>query len=157
MVHQTPVENPQWAPPQQDGNGRSAAVGVRNGVGDLLHDVVSLAELQTQLVAVDARESMQKAQTPLIMFGIGAVLGLGSIPVLLMAIGQAFVYFFHWHEALGYLVSGLLGAIVAGVLMWLAYRTIDDVIGVFKRSQAELVENIRWIKYALTRGRRPPR
>jgi len=157
MVHQTSVDNPSWAPPHPNGHGQSAAAGVRDGVGDLMYDVVSLAELQTQLLAVDARESVQRAQSPLIMFGIGAVLGLGSIPVLLLALGQAFVYFFQWHEALAYLISGLIGAAIAGVLMWLAYRGIGDVIGVFKRSQTELAENIRWIKYALTRGRRPPR
>jgi hypothetical protein len=56
-----------------------------------------------------------------------------------------------------YPLSGLLGAALAGGLVYFAWRQAAAVIGVFKRSQDELAENIRWIKYALTRGRRPPR
>lgn len=110
-----------------------------------------------QLLAVDANESFKKAQTPLIMLVLGAVIGLGSTPLLLLALSEAFVQFLEWDKALALLASGAIGAVLAGLLLWLALSKANDVIGVFMRSRVELAENIRWIKYALTRGRRPPR
>jgi hypothetical protein len=143
----------------QRGNGHeaSAAAGVRNGVGDLLHDIVTLSELQSELLLLDARQSAQKAQTPIILMGIGAVLALGAVPVLLLALGEALVDFLEWKRSLAYLVSGLAGTIIGGVLLMIAWRATGDIIAVFNRSKAEFAENVRWIKYALTRGRRPPR
>jgi len=42
-------------------------------------------------------------------------------------------------------------------LVRLANVQVTPEVAVFDRSRVELTENIRWIKYALTRGRRPPR
>jgi len=156
MVDQTTLENSSWS---AGGNGKpaSAAAGVRDGVGDLLHDVVSLGELQAELLAVDARESMQKAVTPIILLGVGIAAGLAAFPILLVALAEGLVLGLEWRRPVAYLVSGLVGAIVGGGLVYGAWRQAADVIAVFKRSQEELAENIRWIKYALTRGRRPPR
>lgn len=157
MVDQASLDNPDWSVPQRDQRQTSAAAGVRNGVGELLHDVVSLGELQAQLLAVDARESMQKAQSPVVLLLGGAALALGAVPVLLLALAEALVLLLDWERALAYLVSGLIGAVVGGVLVFAAWRQAAAVLAVFDRSRAELSENVRWIKYALTRGRRPPR
>ncbi len=151
MVDQATLET------QRNGNRQSAAAGVRDGVGELLHDIVTLGELQAELLAVDARESIQKAQAPIVMLVIGAVVGLGATPVLLMALAEGLHELLEWSRWLSYLTSGLVGAVLGGVLMYLAWRKSGDVIGVFMRSRTELAENIKWIKYALTRGRRPPR
>jgi hypothetical protein len=160
MVHQTQVtmETTTWtAPDPHHGNHRSAASGVRDGVGELLHDVVSLGELQAQLLAVDARESVQHAKLPIALVAIGAVLGLGCVPVLLLAMGEAFYELLDWPRSLSYLASGVIAALAGGLLLWLGIGKFNAVIGVFKRSSEELSENVRWVKYALTRGRRPPR
>ena len=89
MVDQASVNDGGWSAAQPYQRQPSAAAGVRNGVGELLHDVVSLAELQTQLLAVDARESAQKARAPIVLVGAGASLALGAIPILLLALGMS--------------------------------------------------------------------
>jgi hypothetical protein len=157
MVHQTTLENSGWSSPEGNGKKQSAAAGVREGVGELLHDVVSLSELQAQLLAVDARESIQKAQLPLVLLGGGIAVALGAVPVLLLGLAEALVLLLEWERAVAYPLSGLLGLLLGGGLLYGAWRQASAVIAVFKRSQDELAENIRWIKYALTRGRRPPR
>lgn len=156
MVDQTSLDNPNWSPPPYERES-SAAAGVRNGVGELLHDVVSLSELQAQLLAVDARECAQKAQMPIGLAVGGISLALGAVPVLLLSLGEALALWLDWERALAYLVSGLGGAVIAGILLYLAWQQTGAVLGVFDRSRVELAENVRWIKYALTRGRRPPR
>ena len=157
MVDQAPLEERGWAGPPLYKRQASAAAGVRDGVGDLLHDVVSLSELQVQLLAVDARESVEKAKAPIGLLIGGIVLALGAVPVLLLSLGEALTLWLGWERALSYLVSGLAGTVIAGVLLYLAWQQAGAVLAVFDRSRVELAENVRWIKYALTRGRRPPR
>jgi len=157
MVDKASLDNPGWSASQPYERQASAATGVRNGVGELLHDVVSLAELQTQLLAVDARESVDKAKTPIVLLGVGIAVGLGAVPVLLLSLAEALVSLLDWDRALAYLVSGLIGAAIAGGAVYAGLQQFGAVFAVFDRSRVELSENVRWIKYALTRGRRPPR
>jgi glycerol uptake facilitator-like aquaporin len=157
MVDQASLNEPGWPGPSLYKRQESAAAGVRDGVGDLLHDVVSLSELQVQLLAVDARESVDKAKTPIGLLVAGIALALGAVPVLLLSLAEALTLWLGWERALSYLVSGLAGAVIAGILLYLAWQQMGAVLAVFDRSRVELAENIRWIKYALTRGRRPPR
>ena len=155
MVHQASLENP--APTMPIPRPKSAAKGVRNGVGELLHDVVALGELQVKLLAVDAEESVQKAQSPIIMAVVGGILGLGAVPILLISLAETFVLLLEWNRAIAYLVSGLIGIVIGGAMAYTAWKQSAAVIAVFDRSRVELAENISWIKYALTRGQNPPR
>ncbi len=155
MVDQASIGST-WSPPE-NGKQQSAAAGVREGVGEMLHDIVTLTELQSQLFMVDARESATKAQTPLVLAVVGSVFALGAVPVLLVSLAEALVLFFEWERAVAYLVSGATGAILGGILLGIAWAKVSRVVEVFTRSKTELHENIRWIKYALTRGSRPPR
>jgi len=155
MVHQASLENPTPTTPVP--RPRSAAKGVRNGVGELLHDVVALGELQVKLLALDAKESVQKAQTPLLLAIVGAVLGLGAVPILLISLAETFVLLLEWNRAIAYLVSGLIGLVVGGAMAYTALKQSTAIFAVFDRSRVELAENISWIKYALTRGQNPPR
>jgi hypothetical protein len=158
MVDQASLNDPQWPASQQPYRREaSAAAGVRNGVGELLHDVVSLSELQAQLLAVDAKESVDKAKLPIGLLVGGVTLALGAVPVLLLALGEALYLWLDWERPLAYLVSSLVGLGLGGIMLYLAVQQAGAVIAVFDRSRVELAENIRWIKYALTRGRRPPR
>jgi hypothetical protein len=157
MVDQASLDEPGWPGPALYKRQPSAAAGVRDGVGGLLHDVVTLSELQAQLLAVDAKESVAKAKTPIGLLVAGVSLALGAVPVLLLALGEGLTLWLDWARPLAYLVSGLVGALLGGALLYLAWQQAGAVIAVFDRSRVELAENVRWIKYALTRGRRPPR
>lgn len=141
----------------ENGQSRSAASGVRHGIDDLLHDIVSLGELQAQLVAADVRESAQKARTPVVLLVIGAVAGLGGMPVLLIAFAEALYDLAGLPRWLSYLASGAAAIASAILLLLIAWKQSEAIISVFTRSRTELSENVRWIKYALSRGRRPPR
>jgi len=156
MVDQATISEPSWTPGSSTRR-PSAAAGVRNGVGDLMYDVVTLSELQAKLLAVDAREGVEKAKFPLVLLGAGAAFALGASPVLLLALGECLVLWLDWERAPAYVVSALLGAVVGGGLLYAAVQQLGAVTNVFDRSQAEFADNVRWVKYALTRGRRPPR
>jgi hypothetical protein len=156
MVDQATIGESSWTTGSA-GRRPSAAAGVRNGVGELMHDVVTLSELQVKLLAVDTQEAVQKARSPLVVLGAGLGFALGALPVLLLALGECLVLYLQWERALAYLVSALLGAALGGGLLYAATQQLGAVTAVFDRSRAEFADNVRWIKYALTRGKRPPR
>ena len=141
------------------GNGKppSASTNVREGIDGLLHDIMSLGELQAQLLMVDARDSVQKAQAPLVLLWLAVMVGLGAGTVLLMALAEALHEVVGWSRWLAFLASGGGGVVLSGLLMWLAWRQVGAITAVFNRSRDELAENVRWTKYALTHRSRPPR
>jgi hypothetical protein len=136
--------------PRHANRHRSAMSGMREEIGEFLGDVLSLSELQAQLFAVDAEESFQRARTPFALLMIGAALGLAGAVSLLFALAEALVLFLPCERLVAYLLSGLAGSVLAGALLWVAWRSAVRSLHVFTRSRTELVENIRWIKVALS-------
>src|SRR5262245_9911415 len=72
------------APDYQETNGRELPPrAVARSTAELLHDMATLAELQGKLVLIDFREGTAKLLVEMMMVGIGAVIGLGCVPVAL--------------------------------------------------------------------------
>jgi hypothetical protein len=139
------------------GNGRYTANGklpnVAASVSDLTHDVIELTELQTQLFALDAKYSMEKARSCLIMGVIGAAMLLGTIPVALLTVAALFVEQLEWSYAAGAGVATLIGVVITAVVLGIAYRYVKAGLVSFDRSRNELRRNIAWLKTTLrTRG-----
>lgn len=145
------------AEPGSNGKGPSAAAGVRNGVGDVLHDIVSLGELQAQLLVVDARESVKQIQVPITLLIVGSVFALSALPILWISGAEAIHEVAHWSRWLSYLTSGTVGLAIGLILIAIAWNRSSTLFNLFDRSRVELGENVKWIKYALISGRRPPR
>ena len=78
------------------GNGRSNQSTLKNtrtaarNVAHLLHDAVTLAELQFRLFVLDCQQLREKLSTSLIAIGIGVVLALSCVPVALAGIALLF-------------------------------------------------------------------
>jgi uncharacterized integral membrane protein len=133
-------------------NGQTSPTeGVRNGVSGLLHDVTSLAELQFELLKVDAATASRKAAVPAVLIGSAVVLGLSTIPLVLLAIAQVFRDQAGWPPALATLTAVLIGLVLAGVVGTLGYFGIRRAVEPLDRSRDELNRNIAWLKNALRR------
>lgn len=65
----------------------SPAGGVKKNLAGLTHDLISLAELQAQLVAVDLRDSYSRSVVPAVLVVTALLLALGAMPVILLGIG----------------------------------------------------------------------
>jgi len=139
------------------GNGRYTSNGklpnVAASVSDMTHDVIELSELQTQLFALDAKYSMEKARSCLIMAVIGVAMLLGTIPVALLTLAALCVEQFGWSYAASAGVATLIGLIITGIVMGVAYSYVKNGLVSFDRSRNELRRNIAWLKSTLrTRG-----
>lgn len=141
---------------------------VRQGVRQLAGDVVTLAELQTNLLQVELRQWLSLFAAPTLIFALMAcVVGVSSVAVLLVSLAYYLAEAAQLSMAAATLISGSLGLLIAAVCAVLAWRRALRCGSSFERSRVELASNIRWLKHVLshptaiaddfstTAGRRP--
>lgn len=134
-------------------NGRGKPAGVGRSVSGLAHDVIELAELQAQLLALDLRDSGSRAAPPVALLVSAVLLALGSMPVLLLGIGWLLVRQAGWTEGAAFLSVGGGAVLLAAATAWIGSRRLQSAITILTRSTQELSENIQWLKQTL---KRPP-
>jgi len=123
--------------------------GVAKGMGELMHDIVSLAELQFELFRIDCREGLKRMLIPVALLLFAAIVAAGTVPVALTVIAEFFAQVAGLSRAASFAIaalSGLIVAVAAGVVGWFSLR---GVVRVFARSREELARNMTWIKQAL--------
>jgi hypothetical protein len=130
-------------------NGRGQPAGVGRSVSGLAHDVIVLAELQTQLLALDLRDSGSRAALPLALLVSAVLLALGSMPVLLLGIGWLLVRQAGWTEGAAFLNVGGGAVLLAAATAWIGSRRLQSAVTILARSTQELSENIQWLKQTL--------
>lgn len=130
---------------------RSAA----RSMADILHDVVSLAELQGRLLSVDLQKALTAISTPLVVLVAGLALavcclpiGLVSIALLLESAANLSRVAAFWITFLGGLIVSLLMA--GGAIAWLRSGP-----AFFESSRSEWSANLNCLKSALRRSSRP--
>lgn len=137
-----------------NGTGKAAetitGAAARNA-GELLHDLVTLSELQGRLLVTDAREGVANLVTPIAVIAAGVLVLVGCIPVALVTVALLLIATTSLTQvqafgiALG--VGLVLGAILAGGGLW--YLRHGNPI--FHRTQVEWRHNMQWAKDALGR------
>ncbi len=137
-------------------NGSTSAPpnGVAQGMGDLTHDIVSLAELQFELFRNDCREGMKGLLVPVVLLLVAGIVALGTVPIALLLVAEILIQVAGLSRASALSIaalSGLIGAVVLGVVGWSQLRGVGRV---FQRSREEWIRNLNWIKLALKRS--PP-
>lgn len=120
-----------------------------HNVGRLSHRMLTLMELQAELLKVDARDAQRALARPLVFLFGGAVFGLCSVPLLMIAVAHALREWaaFSWTTAF-FAAAVLASAIAAGAILtgWLLLR---KRLGVFNRSVREFRTNMTWLKESL--------
>lgn len=136
---------------QAAGNGRidETAAAVGGNVANLASDLVSLAELQAKLAALDLREAGAQAMVPAGVLTGGMCLLLGTIPVLLLGISGAVANTGVVSPAGAMLLVSLVALAMAGGGIWYGYNNFKSSLIVLNRSREEFEANLRWIKKAM--------
>lgn len=130
-------------------NGQPAGAGFRANVAGLLHDGITLAELQTQLVGIDLQETWQRSVRCLAVIAGSAILALGTVPLLLLSIGWLLVNRAGWTEEIAFFVVAVAGLLIAGLGGGIGWIKLRSAVTVLSRSKDELTSNVRWVKDAL--------
>ena len=146
MDDQTKADNPKS--PQQ-----SASRGFATGAGNFAQDVLTLAELQAQLLAIDVRECRARMTVPVVLLLGGFAIAFACFPIGLAAFALCLIQFFNTTYATGFLIAFIVGAILGTLMSIIGWRRVGKRLAVLKRSQHELARNLRWIKTVIGRRR----
>ncbi len=139
-------------------NARSAAPrAVVENIGEFVHDVVTLSELQSKLFVADLKDFRSGTVAPGSLMGLASVLFVGCVPVLLMGIAWLLVDYDVLAPGWAFLAAGSGGAIVAGLMALTGWLIFRRQLAILDRSRAELEKNVTWIKSVLKHSGRTPR
>jgi hypothetical protein len=135
---------------QTNGSPTAPEKGVKRGMTDVARDLISLAELQSELLQVDAKEAAARAITPIILLVVGSTLALGTIPVVLLLIASALAAagLSYW---LSLLIAAIIGGAAAAGAAWAGWKKLRSPLDVFQRSREEFNRNVQWLKHTLSR------
>jgi predicted nucleotidyltransferase len=136
---------------RRNGSTTSAANVVAKGMGELTHDIVSLAELQFELFRIDCRDGIRRILIPAALLLFAGIVAVGTVPIAMILVAEFLVQVAGLSRAAAFSIaalSGFIAAVTIGVVGWSYLR---GVVRVFERSREELTRNMTWIKHALKR------
>ncbi len=126
---------------------------MRNHLGDLGADLLTLGELQLELFTVDGKEAAKQSLIPgfMIVAAIGFL--MGACPLLLLGLSWWIADVTQLSQPLAAVVVAAGGFVMAAILFFMSWVRLKRSFAVLKRSRAELEENLKWVKKLLSRNR----
>jgi len=137
---------------RRNGSSSSPPNRVAKGMGELTHDIVSLAELQFELFRIDCREGFKRILVPVAVLLVAAVVAVGTVPIALILVAEFLAQAAGLSRAAAFSIAALSGFIVAVAIGVVGWSCLRGVVRVFERSREELTRNMAWIKHALKRS-----
>lgn len=113
-------------------------------------DTLQLAELQVELLRADMRGAAKSSGRGIVIGLVSACLLLAATPVLLQAFAEWIVLAFKLPHAASLAMVGGVTAVIAGVLLRVAYMTCKHASCYLNRSREEFLRNLEWFKTTLS-------
>jgi hypothetical protein len=133
-------------------NGHTSGGAAARSVGQILHDILTLAQLQGRLFTLDAQQAGTKIQRPFLALAAGAVLAVCSVPVALIGIAVVLVDVAGLSRVAAIWITFLIAAVAAGCLIGYAIAWLRKPPSLFQCSREELGNNIDRVKEMLHRS-----
>jgi glycerol uptake facilitator-like aquaporin len=132
-----------------NGRFRPEEPNVATSFSGLAHDVVELAELQAQLLALDVKNTGRNARAAFVLTVVGASFLLSAISVGLFALAAVLVERLEWSQSAADIVAAVIGVALGGAVLAAAWHLWQSGLSALERSRDELSRNIAWIKSSL--------
>lgn len=132
-----------------DQNGKTnsePAANMKGSLGDLGADLISLSELQMELMTVDARAAMREAVYPTLGLCLALGLIIGACPVMLLGLSWWLSDLVQISLAAACFIVATASLGMAAGLLWFVCKGFKKSFELLKRSRTELRSNIQWIK-----------
>jgi hypothetical protein len=133
-------------------NGHSAGGTAARSVGQILHDIVTLGQLQAQLFMLDARDAAVRIQRPIVALAAGVVLAICAVPIALIGIAFLLIDVAHLSRLAAFWITFIFAIFVAASLIGYAVAWFRKPPGLFQSSREELAINIERVKEMLHRS-----
>ena len=138
---------------ERNGSTQTGTRGLRKDIREFAHDVLTLAELQAQLLVADVQECGQSSIFPSLLLLCGVAIGLACAPIALIAVALSVVEIFNVSYALGFLLTAIVFAGLGGTLCAIGAFRLRNCFKVLNRSGNELKCNVSWMKNLLSPNR----
>jgi len=119
-------------------------------LGQLGNDVLTLVELQAELLQVDLRDWAKSFVKPVVALVMALVIAVASLPVLLMALGYLLSEATDLSLGVSMLIAAAAGLLTAGICVALAVMWLKSGQRLLQRFRTELRQNIAWLKQVLS-------
>lgn len=118
------------------------------------YGVLTLFELQVALLKADVQESLNDCRRGMVLLVGGALVGVSSIPILLIAVAQALHHWAGFSWAAAYFGATVVGLLLAAAGIFVGWRMLRRGLAVFNRSRTEYRTNLAWVRSVLS-GKTP--
>lgn len=142
MAHQAFVKDPRAG---LNGNGQ----GLLENVSSFGSDVASLAALQGQLAAADAREALGRATPAFAGLVVAILLAIAGAGVLTAGLALWIAEAAQIKPASALMLTGGGALVLVAALAYVSARMLASSLRTFRRSGEELERNLAWIKTTL--------
>lgn len=122
------------------------------GFARLAHDIVTLIDLQFQLVLIDCKESYRRAVTSVLLIAAAFALAIGAIPLALGSAALVLVAAAGWTLTSALAITAGISFLLSASLLIACYVAARGVATVFRRSGQEFQKNMNSIKSTLQGG-----
>lgn len=147
------------------GASRAATVGNGAGPGNVVgglsefgEDLLSLAELQTRLAAIEMKQNVAAAKIWGAIMLTGAVLALAALPIALAGIAELLVSHAGMNRGFALLAVAVATFAIAGICIAIALGRLRSSDLGFPLSREEFARNLNWLRtvvlYSGRMGRR---
>lgn len=138
-------------------NGKSSPLAtVARDVGQVAHDVVELAELQTALVKTELQGWWKQFVLPGVLFVLATVIACCSLLILIVSAGLKLAEAASLSLPLALFLTACGAAVIALLIAVGGWILVKKAHGPLEASTRELSRNLRWIKSALKDAARSP-
>src|SRR3954452_22327225 len=129
-----------------NGRMREKQPDVATSFAELAHDVIELGELQGQLFALDVKSTVKKTSSSVLMSIIGLVVLLGTVPVILLALGYLVAELLDWPVSAGLGIAAVGGSASSAVISLLGWTGLGAGLSSRRRHREELRLDVAWIR-----------
>ncbi|MGN6545840.1 MAG: phage holin family protein [Aureliella sp.] len=124
---------------------------VTQGASSVVADALDLAELQTELLKVDAANCMRQAKPSVTGLVVALALLLSALPVLGSGLAELLSWSLEWPLWVCQLLVGGVFLAVGCLIAWMSVKKLKTALSAFSTSQREGAANITWIKQTILR------
>lgn len=124
---------------------------VARDFADLVHDGLTLAELQVDLFKIDSRDALKSLVAPIVLIAVGAIVLVGSTPIVLASVALVTSEFAAIPLWGGFAIAAAAAILLGLAVAWWGWRKIKQLDETFARSRSELATNVHWMKTAVRR------
>jgi hypothetical protein len=134
----------------------SGSSGVVTNVAGFGDDLLTLAELQTRLTAIELRQNLESAKSSGILIAIGSIAALSGLPILLVGVAELLVSELAMKRGYALLSAGAAAIAIAGCCIatarsWLRTKPLGLPL-----ASEEFARNVNWLRTILRQSGRWP-